>query len=165
MPLPIVSLEKLDALPVFHRATITAEHLDAMGHMNIRWYLAFFDEGGWPLFESLGMDEAYHRENQAGVFALQHFIHYLAEVRQGEIVTVRTRMLARSEKRLHFMSFLINETAAALACTVEGMGTHIDLQSRRSSPFPDHIAARIDALIAEHDRLDWETPVCGVIGV
>ena len=45
-------------LPRFHHATIGPEHLDAMGHMNIRWYMAFYDETAWGLADGLGMDLA-----------------------------------------------------------------------------------------------------------
>ena len=34
----LVPLEKLALLPLYHRETISETYLDAMGHMNVRWY-------------------------------------------------------------------------------------------------------------------------------
>lgn len=160
-----INIEQLEELPLFHRATIPESYLDTMGHMNIRWYMALFDNAGWKLFAALGMDQKYYNEEKGGGFALQQFITYLAEVRVEETIAVRIRLLGRSTKRIHFLRFMINETTGKLACTMEGSGAHADMKIRRTSPFPPHIAERIDSLLAEHRRLDWAAPVCGVISV
>ncbi|MGB0389204.1 MAG: thioesterase family protein [Ardenticatenaceae bacterium] len=159
----MIPIEKLEALPVFYRATITEEHLDIMGHMNIRWYIGFFDEAGWNFFATFGMTQEYYESQKAGGFALQHFVRYLAEVRVGETVAIRSRMLARSLKRIHFMHFMINETTGKLAAILEVLGSHADMTIRRTSPYPPHIAKQIDALIAQQNQLDWDAPICGVI--
>jgi acyl-CoA thioester hydrolase len=160
-----VEMAALGELPLYHRQTIPKEYLDAMGHMNVRWYMALFDEASWRFFAALGMDEEYYRERRLGGFALKHHIQYLAEVREGQTVSVRTRLLDRSAKRIHFMHFLINETAGNLAATLESLGTHADMRRRRSAPVPEDVAAKIDAILAHHRRLAWQAPVCGVIRV
>lgn len=159
----MIPISKITSLPVFHRATITAEQLDAMGHMNIRWYIAFYDDAIWNLFAALGLTQEYYRQEAQGDFALQQFIRYLAEVHAGESVAIHSRLLGRSAKRIHFMHFMVNETTAKLASTIEVLGIHMDLNARRSMPFPPPIAQQIDALIGEHSQLDWDAPVCGVI--
>ncbi len=159
----MIPVEKIQGLPLFHRATIPADYLDGMGHMNVRWYMALFDEAAWRYFDALGMNEAYYRENQAGGFALKHHVSYLAEVRVGETAAVHGRILSRSAKRVHFMLFMVNETTGVLSATLEVLGSHADMRVRRTSPYPPQIAARLDALLAEHNALDWDAPVCGVI--
>jgi len=159
----MIPIKNLESLPLFHRATIPKTYLDAMGHMNIRWYMALFDEAIWEMFASFGMNLDFFQTEKAGAFALQQFVRYLAEVRTGEMVAIRARILGRSAKRLHFMLFMINETSGSLATTLEGLGSYADLTVRRTKPFPDRIAGRIDALLAEHSRLGWYAPICGVI--
>ncbi|RME43642.1 MAG: thioesterase [Caldilineae bacterium] len=159
----MIPVAKLEALPLFHRQTIPPDYLDLMGHMNIRWYMALYDEAAWKFFESIGMDETYCRTNHAGGMALKQFINYYAEVHAGQTVAIRTRILGRSAKRFHFMHFMVNETTGVLASTMEVLGTHADLNTRRTSPLPPQIAANIDAKLAEYRQLDWEAPVCGVI--
>src|SRR5688572_7003199 len=107
----------LNDLTVYNRVTITEEYLDAMGHMNVRWYVGIFDDATWKFFEQLGMTESYTREKRAGMFALRQFIQYLAEIHVGETVAVRSRLIKRSEKRLHFMHFMVNETTNTIAAT------------------------------------------------
>ncbi|MBL8161072.1 MAG: thioesterase family protein [Anaerolineae bacterium] len=159
----MVSTAELAQLPLLHRAVIPPDYLDAMEHMNVRWYMALFDEGAWRFFASFGMDAEYYRARQAGGFALKHFIQYFAEVRVGETVAIRGRVLGRTAKRVHFMLFMVNETTDKLAATLEALGSHADMRIRRTAPYPDNLAARLDALIAEQSVLTWDAPVCGII--
>ena len=159
----LIPLESLAALPVYHRKTIPSDYQDLMGHMNIRWYFDLFARTGRKLFKFHGLDEDYFRDGKFGVFALKHFIQYFAEVRVGQTVAIHARLIARSDKRFHFMLFMINETTTQLASTFEALITHADLQIRRSAPMPAQIIQKLDATLAEQETLDWEAPISGAI--
>ena len=161
----LVPLENIAVLPLYHRETIPADYLDAMGHMNVRWYMAIFDSAVWEFFKSYGLDRDYFEKEQSGVFALKHVIQYYAEVKQGETVGIRMRLLGRSDKRFHFMAFMINENAGKLAATLEVLGTHADLTVRRASPLAPNIVKKIDDKLAEDAALGWEAPVSGAISL
>ena len=96
----------------------------------------------------------------AGAFALEQHTRYLVEVRQGQRVQIRTRALGRSEKRFHFMHFMVVQDSGQLAATTELIGIHVDRRTRRSSPLPEQIAAAFDGAIAEHSQLSWNPPIC-----
>lgn len=159
----MLHLTQIKQLPLVHQTTITSDYLDAMGHMNIRHYMGIFDDAAWIFFARFGMDQAYYDRSSGGAFALEHHVRYLAEVHAGDTVTVRTRILGRTAKRIHFMHFMIDETAVKLAATLEVIGSHADLHARRTSPFPPDLAANIDAILAQHSQLTWAAPVCGVM--
>jgi acyl-CoA thioester hydrolase len=159
----MLAVEQLQQLPLFHRASIPPEYLDIMEHMNVQWYMELYNQAAWRMFDSFGMNEDYYTSQQAGAFALKQFIQYLAEVHVGETVAIRSRFLGRSAKRIHVMHFMINETTGVLASTMEVLAAHADLRIRRTSPFPPHIASKIDTMIAEHEQLGWEPSLSGVI--
>ncbi len=164
-PISHIPLDKITALPLMSRATVTPDLLDIMGHMNVRHYLGLFDDAAWQFFESFGMTTDYYQQNNTGGFALEHHIRYLSEVRLGEQVAIYARILSRNAKRIHFMYFMVNETKGVLSATLEGVGSHADLSVRRTSPYPQAIADKIDAILHEHQALGWEAPVNGMIGV
>jgi acyl-CoA thioester hydrolase len=159
----MIPLEKIERLPLFHRETIPEAYIDIMGHMNVQWYMALYSDAVWTFFASFGMDEDYYQREHSGGFALEHFIRYYAEIHAGETVAVYSRIIARNEKRIHFISFIVNETTRKLASSLEALGTHADMRVRRTSPYPPKIAARIDEKIEEFKRLDWDPPLCGCI--
>jgi acyl-CoA thioesterase FadM len=111
----------------------------------------------------LGMDREYFETKRAGTFALEFHVRFLAEVRAGEKITVRARLLTRTAKRLHFIQFMTNDTRGVLAATEETVNSHVDMTIRRTSPWSPQVAAALDRMIAEHQRLDWDPPVCGTM--
>lgn len=152
----------LSKLPLTHQATISPEHLDVMGHMNVRWYTALFDEATFTFFNLFGLDADYLQNTHAGSFALEQHTHYLAEVRLGETVKIYSRALDRSIKRLHYMHFML-KADGKLAATTELVSSHADLLARRTTPLPESLASAYDQLLAQHQELDWAAPLCGVI--
>ncbi len=160
-----LTLTQLEQLPLTHRATVTEGYLDLMGHMNVRHYLGIFDDATWQFFASFGMDHHYYTASGNGSMALQQFIFYVAEVRADETVSIRSRLFGRTPKRLHCMHFMINDTTERLAATVESLVSHADLSARRASPYPPEIAAEIDIILAGHNQLDWQAPLCGAISL
>ncbi|MCA9926631.1 MAG: thioesterase family protein [Anaerolineales bacterium] len=159
----MIDPQHLEPLPLYHRATVPDAYLDVMGHMNIRYYLALFDEAAWQFFDAFGMNRTYYESTTGGAFALEQHIRYFAEVRRGETVSIRTRVLGFSPKRIHFMLFMVNETAVKLAATLETVTSHVDLTVRRTSPFPSGIAVNIAAFYEAHCKLPWDAPSCGVM--
>jgi len=153
----------LSQLPITHRTVIPEEYIDAMGHMNVMWYTHLFGKATVALFAQVGMDRDYFQSGRGGTFALKEVTSYLIEVRFGEEVAVRSRVLGRSAKRLHVMHFMTKGHPEVLTTTHEFLCTHVDLKIRRSSPFPEPVAAAIDRLVASHSALGWNAPVSGVL--
>lgn len=160
---PAVTLDNLTALAPIYRTVIPPEYEDENGHMNMRWYLAIFDDAGYPLAASLGLTPEFHAQRNTGGFDLEHHLHYLSEVAVGDTVAIYARLLDRSAKRIHYMMFMVNETRGALAAIFECVNSFADLAVRRTAPYPEEISRRIDALLAEHRRLGWDAPECGVM--
>lgn len=162
---PAISLEQLTALPVVYQMVIPHSYEDKNGHVNVRWYLTLYDEAGEALYPLLGLTTDYFAASGMGGFDLEHHLWYLAEVLVGETVVIRARLLGRSVKRMHYLLFMVNESRGVLASIFECVHAHADLRIRRTAPFPDHVAERIDSLIAQHQRLPWTAPSCGTLSV
>jgi acyl-CoA thioester hydrolase len=161
----MITVEQLQALPILYQVKIAQEHLDFNGHLNARWYLAFLSEASWEQYALIGMNRDYFQSGKGGAFTLKLFLQFFAEMQKDDLASVRVRVLGYSSKRIHYMGFLVNETKAQLSCTAEGLDTHADLVSRRTSPYPEDIATKIDKMLGEHRQLDWEMPVSGAIEV
>jgi acyl-CoA thioester hydrolase len=162
---PAISLDQLASLPAVYRAVIPSAYEDRNGHMNMRWYLAIYDEAGDAMYPMLGLTADYFAASRMGGFDLEHHLWYAAEVHIGDTVVIRLRILARSSKLLHYLMFMVNETGGVLSSIFECVHAHADLKVRRTAPFPDEAAARIDALVAAHRALAWPAPVSGSMGV
>jgi acyl-CoA thioester hydrolase len=153
----------LAPLPVTCVQTISESYLDIMGHMNVMWYTHLFSRATIGLLARFGLSFAYFETNHVGLFALETHIRYLAEVKMGKTIRIHSRVLERSEKCLHFMHFLTIDLDEVLATVGEFVSGHINMSERRMTAIPVGIAAKFDALCAEHRCLPWPAPVCGVM--
>ena len=161
---PGLALDKIAALePVCLRMTVPEAYGDANGHMNMRWYLAIFDDACDALHERLGLTPEFHRRNRTGSVDLEHHVHYLKEVMPGDRVAVYARLVAHTAKRLHYLMFMVNETKGTLASVFECINAFLDLNVRKTAPFPPEIARRIAEEVAAGAALDWPAPVCGAM--
>jgi acyl-CoA thioester hydrolase len=156
---------EISSLPVTYRKTIPHEYIDEMGHMNVMWYTHLFDEATYTFFDLFGIGKGYEIETHNGAFALEQHIRYLAEVREGQGITIHTRALGASPKVIHFMHFMVRDHDKVLAATSELVGVHIDMRNRKSSSFPEDIYQRLNGILREHEKLAWDPLVCGVMGV
>lgn len=165
MPRPLMpAVEQVQVLPVLLRKVIPVEYEDMNGHMNIQHYLGLYDEAGISFFARFGMDDSYFSIERKGIFDLEHHLFYLAEIHVGDTVTVHSRLIARTEKRLHGIWFIVNETRKQLSNSFEYVTSHADLDARRTAPFSAELAMKFDIVIAEQSKLDWDAPVCGIMG-
>ncbi len=162
---PVILLDQLASLPVAYRAVIPPEYEDRNGHMNMRWYLALFDEAGDAMYPLLGLTADYFAASEMGGFDLEHHLWYFAEVLKGDTVVIRIRILARSLKLMHYLMFMENETRGMLSSMFECVHAHADLKARRTAPFPPQAVAKIDDFIAAHRALHWIAPVSGAMSV
>jgi acyl-CoA thioester hydrolase len=151
----------LSSLPVTHRAVIPDAFIDEFGHVNVMWYTHLFTEGAGGLFQLIGLTREHFEANRTGSFALEQHFRYLKEVRLGQHVTLRSRVLGRSVKRWHTMHFMTIDELDVLAATAEVVSTYVDMRIRRSAAMPKTITDAMDRLLTEHASLDWDAPVCG----
>jgi acyl-CoA thioester hydrolase len=153
----------LSSLPVTHRAVIPEDFIDEFGHVNVMWYTHLFSEAAGGLFRLVGLTHEHFTAHRTGSFALAQHFRYLKEVRLGQAVTLRSRVLGRSARRWHAIHFMTIDGPGDLAATAEAVSTYVDMTVRRSAAMPPVIADAIDRLLDEHARLGWDAPVCGTM--
>jgi acyl-CoA thioester hydrolase len=163
---PSIPVEKVTLLePVCLRMTIPEAYVDANGHMNIRWYVAIFDDAGDALHDRIGLTREFHRQHASGTMDLEHHISFLSEAMPGDRVAVYARMVAHSAKLAHYLMFMVNERHGTMSALFECVNAFVDLRARKSAPYPVEILRKIDAVVLEHNRLDWPPPLCGAMKV
>ena len=147
-------------LPALASQVIPERWEDQNGHVNVSFYMAIYNDSGWPMLDLIGIDERYFSERKMGLVDLDNHIRYLKELHVGDQVTAYGRFFAQDEKRIQGMVFVVNDDKDELASTIEFLSINIDLRERRSAAIPDDVAARLKAIINEHQKLSWTVPAC-----
>lgn len=137
------------------------EWKDRNDHVNIRHFVALFDDAGDAFYLTVGLGDADHRLRESGTMDLEHHIHFVREVRAGDRLSVYMRLIGVSAKRFHYLMFLWNETSGQVASIFECVNSFVDLRVRKSAPWPEDVRIALEELLERHQALSWAPPVCG----
>lgn len=145
--------------------TIPPEFADENGHMNVRHYYDIAERAMTQAFTAWGVDPQYPKRTGLGIFTVEQHLSFLTEVLPGEQVSVHVRAVGRTHKFAHAHAFLVNDTRDSLAQITETLIAHVSQTTRKTTPWPDDIAAALDVQIKLSESLDWSVPVGGPIAL
>ncbi len=143
----------VDAPLRLHRESVRPEWIDYNGHMNVAHYIAVADRATDAFFAMLGVGPDYVARCGKSVFAIDMRTVYLRELTVGSPVVVTTQLVDSDGKRVHIAHRLEHETERWTAACSEWIGIHVDLETRRSAPFPAAVQARLVAIGEAHGSL------------
>ena len=125
-----------------YRGVVRPHQLDHMGHMNVQWYTAVFDEATWHLFSALGLTSRYFRDENRGMAAVQQSTQYRKEVMAGQLLVCRSEVLEVGGKTVRFVHHLHDAEEDFEIATTELVAVHIDRQERRACALPAFVGER-----------------------
>ena len=145
---------------------VLPEWIDYNGHMNVAYYTLAFDHAVDEILEDhLGIGVTFVRQTRMGPMALQTQIHYMGELVEGAEFVCDFQLLDADAKRIHFFSTMINLQTGEPAATYESLSMNVDLEARRSAPYPDWALERIERLRVLHATLPRPPQVGNTIGI
>ena len=155
--------DELQSLPVNLSQKVPAAFEDVNGHLNIRHYVGIASEGLDESLTTVGIPQQWPTIAGQGVFTAEHHMSYLKELRTGDQISVRVRLVGRSERAAHALVYLLDETHQQLSYVMEEIFLHVDMDSRRTAPWPAEVAGALDVRIGEHEALTWAADVSGAM--
>jgi acyl-CoA thioester hydrolase len=129
---------------------IEPQWIDYNGHLNMAYYNVMFDRAIDELWLVLGIGPDYKKARHHSTFTVECHVRYLREVHLGDPLQVSVHLLAADEKRLHLFEELRHASEGWLSATSETMTLHIDMDQRKTAPFPPDVRATIDAVARAH---------------
>ncbi len=153
-------VDSIRELPVLMSQVVSKKWEDQNGHINVGYYMALYNDSGWPMVDLIGIDESYFTERKMGLVDFDNHLRYFSELHVGERVTTYGRFTAHDKKRIQGMMYVVNDDKNQLACSIEFMSICFDLEKRRSALIPDDIFVRLAAVTSQHQQLSWSTKTC-----
>lgn len=133
--------------------TVEPQWIDYNGHLNLAYYQVLFDRATDGVFAELHIGRDYAAAQGRSMFAIEAHISYLREIGEGEQVFVDSQILDHDEKRLHIFQTLVQAAGDFVSATCEIMHLHIDMTTRKVTPFPADRMKAIAACATAHADL------------
>jgi acyl-CoA thioester hydrolase len=145
--------------------TVIEDWIDYNGHLNMAFYNVIFDRAVDHFYDLLGVGAKYAESGAGSCFTMEAHVHYLNEVSLDDELELHLQLLDYDSKRLHYFQQMYQKEQGYLAATSEQLALHVDLNTRRSGEFPQHVLDKLDAMANAHLRLVTPTQVGNRIGI
>ena len=139
--------------------------IDYNGHMNMAYYHVLFDRAVEEGFSLVGLGQDYLKKRRASFFAAEVHTTYKRELKMHDNVRVTLQLVDHDEKRIHYYMEIRHAGEGWVAAAMEGLSLHVDMETRKVTPFPDDIMANLAVMKTTHARLPRPTLLGRVIGI
>ena len=126
-----------------YRGCVYPWQADHVGHMNVQFYVAKFDEATWHFFSHYGITPTYQREEKRGMAALEQHIYYHREVLPGSLIVIKSKLLEVKEKVFTYEHYMEDGETGEKVATMKLTVVHLDTEKRKSSEIPEAIVKNL----------------------
>lgn len=130
-----------------YRGFVYPWSLDHIGHMNVQFYTARFDEATWHFFAHLGITPTYLKANGRGMAALDQRTQYKQEVLEGSLLHITTELVEIKRKTVRFLHRMFNSETGLEVATSELVAAFLDAELRKATEFPQAILDAAQAML------------------
>ncbi len=145
--------------------SIEIQWIDYNGHFNMAYYNVLFDKDSDVALALVGLGPAYVERTGNSYFTLEAHISYLRELTVTDQIRIATQILDFDSKRLHYVQMMHHASEDWTACVSENIVMHVDLTSKKSSPFPADVLEKIRIAHDAHKTLPVPLQVGHKIGI
>ena len=131
-----------------YRGTVFPWECDSNGHMNVRFYVAKFDEGTWQFFAQIGASRDELKRRNCGPMAVSQNIAYKRELMPGDTIVVHSSVVSLGNSSCRFRHVMTELGSGAVAAEMEIVGVFVDLGARKPMPVWPELRAKAEALLA-----------------
>jgi acyl-CoA thioester hydrolase len=130
-----------------YSGVVTADHLDALGHMNVQHYMGRISDAAFVVLERLGLGVETIATRRVNLAAVRAEIDFLSELGAGDAIAMESTIAAVGTKSLTIHHRLKATDTGQLAMQARVVAVCIDLDRRVSMPLPDDVAAKARELM------------------
>jgi acyl-CoA thioester hydrolase len=136
----------------FKGAVLSSEY-DAEAYMNSQIYVSRFDQATWFLLHAIGFTPASIKKQKLRVAIVRQNYQFLAELRGGELVTIRSAFFAVGAKHVRFIHQMFDSVTARMVGTSDCTAVLASLKTGKGIKLPEGFQRRAKAhLVSMTDK-------------
>jgi len=139
-------VDEFNGLEVW-RGSVNTWECDAMGHLNVRFYVARAIEGLVGLAGAIGMEGAFRVGADATLQVREQHIRFLREARPGAAMHMVAGLISLEPSEARVLQLLIHSQTGELAATFQTVIGHVTTREGRAFPWSQRTAALAQGLM------------------
>jgi acyl-CoA thioester hydrolase len=141
-----------------YRGVVYPWHIDHVGHMNVQFYTARFDEATWQFLNRLGLSPTHFKTSGRSAVAADQRTQYKREVLGGTLLHVTTQLLEMGRKSLRFVHRMYDSESDEEVASTELVGVYFDTMRRVSLELPQFAREHAVTLLTTSDSTSLDAP-------
>lgn len=130
-----------------YQGVVYPAQCDAMGHMNVQFYIAAFDQSLWHLMAAAGYSASWIKERREGWADRRYEIDFRQELPVGSLFEIYSSVVKVGRTSLSTHHRLTNKADGQLCAELLAVSVYFDLAGRQSLPLPQVVIDGADRLI------------------
>jgi acyl-CoA thioester hydrolase len=130
-----------------HRTIVMPAHCDHYGHLNVRYYAAFFDDAGWHMFARAGVSLSDLNSRGLGSVVATLTIDFHHEITAGQLAVIRGAFTRVGTKSFEYALELYEADSMTHCATQKTVEVCFDTAKRQSVALPADVRAQLTAML------------------
>ena len=128
---------------VTYRSIVLPKYCDHYGHMNVRFYAQHFDDGGFQMWDLIGVTQADLTRNGMGVVVANISIDFVHEITAGQLMVIKGGWINAGGKSVAHEQRLFEADSGTLCAVQTTVEVSFDMNARKAAPLAPDIKAKI----------------------
>jgi len=128
-----------------YRGFVYPWSMDHVGHMNVQFYIARFDEATWHFLARLGLTPRVMKESGRAAVAVDQHIQYKREVLAGSLLHATSELLELGKTSFRFRHRMFDSEVDEEVAVAEYVGVYFDTERREAVDLPEFVRERAAA--------------------
>jgi acyl-CoA thioester hydrolase len=128
--------------------------IDHVGHMNVQFYTARFDEATWHFLARIGLSPSFLKRSDRAAVAVDQRTQYKREVLVSSLLHVTTELLELGRKSIRFVHRMYDSETNQEVAVTEFVGVYFDTRRRLSVELPESVREKAEELLAHAAAAD-----------
>jgi acyl-CoA thioester hydrolase len=137
--------KEADGWFVTYRGIILPRHCDHYGHLNVRYYAHFFDDGGFQMWHHIGIKQSDLTQNGMGVVVANISINFIHEITAGQLMEIKGAWSKMGNKSMAHEQKMFNADTGILCATQTTSEVYFDMEKRQSTNMPENLREIVKA--------------------
>jgi acyl-CoA thioester hydrolase len=116
--------------------------IDHVGHMNVQFYAARFDEASWQFLSQIGLSPAFLKRSGRAAVAVDQRTQYKREVFAGSLLHITSELLSLGHSSIRFVHRMYDSETSEEVASSEIVGVYFDTYRRAKTPLPASVHRR-----------------------
>ena len=130
---------------VTYRGVVLPKHCDHYGHLNVRYYAYFFDDGGFQMWHHIGIKQTDLKQNDMGAVVANISIDFIHEITVGQLMEIKGVWRHMGNKSMSHEQRLFNVDTGVHCATQKTSEVYFDMKKRCSAPMPENLREKVKA--------------------